>query len=74
MERRIFPAVLIFLAGTSWSILAAESIQPTDPNDGWKLVKESGGVTIYGRLRAGSHLKEFKAVAKLPHQRGSLIT
>lgn len=65
MERRIFLAVLVFLAGTSWSILAAESIQPADPNDGWRFIKESGGVTIYGRLRAGSHLKEFKAVGEI---------
>jgi hypothetical protein len=65
VERRIFPALLIFLTGTSLSILATESIQPTDPNDGWKFVKESGGVTICSRLRAGSRLKEFKAVGEI---------
>ncbi|HJX25687.1 MAG TPA: SRPBCC family protein [Chthoniobacterales bacterium] len=65
VERRIFPAVFVFLAGTCLSIPAAESIQPTDPNDGWKFVKESSGVTIYNRLRAGSRLKEFKAVGEI---------
>ena len=65
MERRIFPAILVFLFGTSLSSFATESIQPTDPNDGWKFVKESSGITIYNRLRYGSRLKEFKAVGEI---------
>ncbi len=58
-------ALFAFLEATLLSIFATESIQPTNPNDGWKFVKESGGVSLYSRARAGTALKEFKAVGEI---------
>ena len=44
---------------------AQEVLKPTDPNDGWKVAASSHGVTIYSRVRAGSPIKEFKAVGEI---------
>jgi hypothetical protein len=41
---------------------AAELSPPSNPNDGWKLATRSAELTIYSRVRAGSPIKEFKAV------------
>ena len=57
--------VFVCLGGMSLSIFAAESIQPANPNDGWKFAKEGAGVSLYSRARAGSALKEFKAVGEI---------
>jgi hypothetical protein len=42
--------------------VSRSAAQISDGGDQWKLASESGGVTIYSRPRAGSSLKEFKAV------------
>ncbi|MEY2526002.1 MAG: hypothetical protein QOE73_773 [Verrucomicrobiota bacterium] len=65
MRRRGLTALLVFLAGMSFSICAAKSIQPANPHDGWTFLKESGGITLYSRARAGSLLKEFRAVGEI---------
>ena len=65
MGWRSSAAIFAFLGGASWSIFAAEFIEPANPNDGWKLVKEGGGISLYSRARAGSSLKEFKAVGEI---------
>jgi len=65
MGCRRLAALFVFLEATLLSIFATESIQPTNPNDGWKFVKESGGVSLYSRARAGTALKEFKAVGEI---------
>ena len=52
-------AIFAFLAGTALSLFAAEL------NTGWKVVKQSGGLTIYSRPHPGSQLKEFKAVGEI---------
>jgi hypothetical protein len=65
MELRRLAGLFVFLSAMSLSIFAAETIQPTDPNDGWKFVKESGGVSLYSRARAGTALKEFKAMGEI---------
>jgi Polyketide cyclase / dehydrase and lipid transport len=57
----ILKLVAVFLGGTALSIFAAEPGQ----NEDWKLVKQTGGVTIYSRPHAGSNLKEFKAVGEI---------
>jgi len=51
----------VFLSTVALSIFAAEPGQ----NEDWKLIKQSGGVTIYSRPHAGSRLKEFKAVGEI---------
>jgi hypothetical protein len=65
MGWRYSAVIFAFLGGASWSIFAAEFIQPANPNDGWKFVKEGGGISLYTRARAGSSLKEFKAVGEI---------
>lgn len=65
MAWRRLAILFAFLGTTLLSIFATESIQPTNPNDGWKFVKESGGISLYSRARAGSSLKEFKAVGEI---------
>src|SRR5205085_8922842 len=52
---------LLFVFGVAWSIFAAEPTQ----NEGWKVVTQSGAVTIYSRPHPGSHLKEFKATGEI---------
>lgn len=64
MNWRGLGAILFFL-GSAWSIFAVESIEPANPNDGWKFVKESSGVSLYSRTRAGTALKEFRAVGEI---------
>ena len=44
---------------------AQESLRSVDPNDGWKFATKSSDVTIYSRVRAGSPLKEFKAIGTI---------
>jgi hypothetical protein len=58
-------AVFVLVSTASLSIFAAESIEPTNPNDGWRFVKDSSGVSLYSRTRAGTSLKEFKAVGEI---------
>jgi hypothetical protein len=41
---------------------AQEVLKPADPTDGWTLAAKTHGVTIYSRVRAGSPIKEFKAI------------
>ena len=65
MGLRCLAGLFVFLGATSLSIFAAETIQPTNPNDGWKLVKEGGGISLYYRARAGTALKEFKATGEI---------
>src|SRR5436190_22223214 len=62
MEWRRLAAVCVFLGETS---LATEIIQSPNPNDGWKFVKETGGISFSSRARAGSSLKEFRAVGEI---------
>ena len=64
MGPRIFVAILfVLLRGTVSP--ASKPFNSVDPQDGWKLAAESNGVTIYSRLRAGSPVKEFKAIGEI---------
>jgi hypothetical protein len=66
MEWRRLAALFLFLGATSpLSSFATEFIQSPDPNDGWKFVKETDGISFSSRARAGSSLKEFKAVGEI---------
>lgn len=61
MEKRLL--LVISLVALSAPISrAAESIRSVDPNDGWKFAAKSNDVAIYSRVRAGSPIKEFKAI------------
>lgn len=61
MSRRILPTIVFVLAGSV--CLASEP--PTNGNKGWQLASERNGVLIYSRPRAGSPLKEFKAIGEI---------
>ena len=56
-------AVLLFLLCAV--CFATEQVEASDASDGWKLVNESNGVTIYSRPHPGSSLKEFKALGEI---------
>lgn len=58
------PAILLFLLLAPAFCVASEPAQ-FGASDGWTLSGESNGVTLYTRLRPGSPLKEFKAVAEI---------
>lgn len=62
MDRRLFIALSFAL---SFRAVAQEVLKPTDPNDGWKVTATAHGVTIYSRVRAGSPIKEFKAIGEI---------
>jgi polyketide cyclase/dehydrase/lipid transport protein len=62
---RILPGLLsIFLIGGSTGF-ADEFSTSVDPKEGWKLSSGSKDVAVYSRPRAGSGLKEFKAIASI---------
>ena len=44
---------------------AAERVEASDADDGWKLANEHSGVTIYSRSHRESSLKEFKALGEI---------
>ncbi len=44
---------------------ADESVASVNPNDGWKFASKISDVAIYTRVRAGSSVKEFKAVGEI---------
>ena len=53
--------ITFFVAGIATSIFGAEPAQ----SEGWKLAKQTGGVSIYSRAHPGSKLKEFKAIGEI---------
>jgi hypothetical protein len=55
----------IGLAATATTALAQEVLRAVDPNDGWALAAEKNNITIYSRVRAGSPIKEFKAIGEI---------
>jgi hypothetical protein len=56
-------AMVLILAGTTVS--ASEPSSSVDPSEGWKLASASNDVAIYSRVRAGSQLKEFRAIGPI---------
>ncbi len=55
---------ILLLAGTIPKA-SGDDLTNVDPNDGWKLAHETKQVAIYVRRRAGSPLKEFKAIGSV---------
>ena len=64
MQRRSSPAIFLLLLLAPAFCVASEPA-PAGASGGWTLSGESGGVILYSRLRPGSALKEFKAVAEI---------
>ncbi|MEP6603263.1 MAG: START domain-containing protein [Spartobacteria bacterium] len=61
MREVTWVAASLFLA-VALTSGAEESLKSVDPNDGWTVATKSRDVTIYSRIRAGSSVKEFRAV------------
>ena len=59
MNRKPFVPLALLLASVR-VLLAAEPLPQED--EGWKMTKNSSGLTLYSRIRAGSSLKEYKAI------------
>ena len=66
MPPRLWPPLLFGLTGIV--CLAIENPKKVIANDDWKVVSESGGVTIYSRPHAGSKLRDFKAIGQIDAQ------
>ena len=64
MPKREILAISLLISGVLVSH-AEESLRSVDPNDGWKFATKSNDVTIYTRVRAGSPIKEFKAIGAI---------
>jgi hypothetical protein len=62
---RAASAFLVVLSGV-WTLPSiARASEKEEKGPDWRLASESGGVKLYSRIRAGSDLKEFKAVATI---------
>jgi hypothetical protein len=53
---------VFLLTGAIPNAFGAEFSSSVNPNEGWKLVSGSKDIALYSRPRAGSPLKEFKAI------------
>jgi hypothetical protein len=59
MNRKLFAQSALLFASMR-VLLAAEPLAQED--EGWKMAKTTSGLTLYSRVRAGSSLKEYKAI------------
>jgi hypothetical protein len=71
MAKREILAISVLLSGVLISH-AEESLRSVDPNDGWKFATKSNDVAIYSRVRAGSPIKEFKAIGAIDGPTGAV--
>jgi hypothetical protein len=51
--------IIALVVGVAFPLFGAE------PENDWKLVKQTNGIAIYSRPHPGSHLKEFKAIGEI---------
>ena len=65
MKRRLLQGFVLVLSGITLRTFGAESSGSVDSNEGWKLASQSKDVAIYCRPRAGSRLKEFRAIGPI---------
>jgi hypothetical protein len=65
MRRSLLHGFVFVLAGIAVKGLGAESSGSVNPNEGWKPASGSKDVAIYSRARAGSSLKEFRAIGAI---------
>jgi len=56
---------VFLLTGTIPNAFGAEFSSSVDPNEGWKVTSGSKDVALYSRARAGSRLKEFRAIGSI---------
>jgi Polyketide cyclase / dehydrase and lipid transport len=65
MRRSLLHGFVLLLFGIAITALGAESSSSVNPNEGWKPASGSKDVAIYSRARAGSSLKEFRAIGAI---------
>jgi hypothetical protein len=65
MRRSLLHGFVFVLSGIAVKGLGAESSSSVNPNEGWKLTSGSKDVALYSRARAGSPLKEFRAIGAI---------
>ena len=65
VKRRLLQGFVLVLSGITLRTFGAESSGSVDSNEGWKLANQSKDVAIYCRPRAGSQLKEFRAIGPI---------
>src|SRR5438874_8535135 len=65
MKRRLRQGFVLFLCGIAIKSFGAELSSSVTPNEGWELSSGSKDVALYSRARAGSRLKEFKAIGSI---------
>ncbi len=65
MKRRLRQGLVLFLCGIAIKSFGAEFSSSVNPNEGWELASGSKDVALYSRTRAGSRLKEFKAIGSI---------
>lgn len=70
MEQRSF-RVLLLVATVPAFCLASEPV-PFSTSEGWTLSSEGSDIMLYSRSRAGSFLKEFKAVGEIDAPAGAV--
>jgi hypothetical protein len=63
---------VFLLTGAIPNAFGAEFSSSVNPNEGWKLVSESKDIALYSRPRAGSPLKEFKAIGDIDAPSGAV--
>jgi hypothetical protein len=65
VKPRLLQGFVLVLSGITLRTFGAESSGSVDSNEGWKLANQSKDVAIYCRPRAGSQLKEFRAIGPI---------
>ena len=63
---------VFLLTGAIPNAFGAEFSSSVNPNEGWKLISGSKDIALYSRARAGSPLKEFKAIGGIDAPSGAV--
>lgn len=72
MNRRLLLGLVLVLSEIALQAFAAEFSSSVDSSEGWKLASQSKDVAIYSRPRAGSGLKEFRAIGSISAPTGTV--
>ena len=63
---------VFLLTGAIPNAFGAEFSSFVNPNEGWKLISGNKDIALYSRARAGSPLKEFKAIGGIDAPSGAV--
>src|SRR5437667_436742 len=65
---------VFLLTGAIPNSSGAECSSSVDPSEGWKVTSGSKDVALYSRARAGSRMKEFRAIGSIDAPTYSIYT